>query len=89
VILFDNAGISSSAGEVPTTVEGMAANAAAFIKALGLKQVDLLGFSIGGTVTKALTLRPPRLDVLVRVATHTAINAQYGSSEGGFKWLTW
>src|ERR1700724_260054 len=45
VILFDNAGISSSSGEVPTTVEGMATNAAAFIKALGLKQVDLLGFS--------------------------------------------
>ncbi|MDB5922764.1 MAG: dienelactone hydrolase family protein, partial [Betaproteobacteria bacterium] len=55
VILFNNAGISSSLGEVPTTVEGMAANAAAFIKALGLKQVDLLGFSIGGTVTQALT----------------------------------
>src|SRR6202171_5477776 len=43
VILFDNAGISSSSGEVPTTVEGMGANAAAFIKALGLKQVELLG----------------------------------------------
>src|SRR5258705_311066 len=61
VILFDNAGISSSSGEVPTTVEGMAANAAAFIKALGLKQVDLLGFSIGGTVTQALTLAEPQL----------------------------
>ena len=61
VILFDNAGISSSSGEVPTTVEGMAADAAAFIKALGLKQVDLLGFSIGGTVTQALTLAEPQL----------------------------
>jgi pimeloyl-ACP methyl ester carboxylesterase len=61
VILFDNAGISSSSGEVPTTVEGMAANAAAFIKALGLKQVDLLGFSIGGTVAQALTLAEPQL----------------------------
>src|SRR5207245_10069306 len=46
VILFDNAGISSSSGEVPTTIEGMAADAAAFIKALGLEQVDVLGFSI-------------------------------------------
>ena len=61
VILFDNAGISSSSGEVPTTIEGMAADAAAFIKALGLKQVDLLGFSIGGTVTQALTLAEPQL----------------------------
>src|SRR5882757_4866444 len=61
VILFDNAGISSSSGEVPTTIEGMAADAAAFIRALGLKQVDLLGFSIGGTVTQALTLAEPQL----------------------------
>src|ERR1700732_594780 len=44
VILFNNAGISSSSGEVPTTGGGMATNAAAFIKALGLKQVDVLGF---------------------------------------------
>jgi pimeloyl-ACP methyl ester carboxylesterase len=57
VILFDNAGISSSSGEVPNTIEGMAADAAVFIGALGLRQVDLLGFSIGGTVTQALTLR--------------------------------
>jgi pimeloyl-ACP methyl ester carboxylesterase len=61
VILFDNAGISSSSGEVPTTIEGMASDAATFIKALGWKQVDLLGFSIGGTVTQALTLAEPRL----------------------------
>src|SRR5256712_1970522 len=61
VILFDNAGISSSSGKVPTTIEGMAADAAAFIKALGLKQVDLLGFSIGGTVTQSLTLSGPQL----------------------------
>jgi pimeloyl-ACP methyl ester carboxylesterase len=61
VILFNNAGISSSGGEVPTTIEGMAADAAAFIRALGLKQVDLLGFSIGGTVTQALTLAEPEL----------------------------
>ena len=50
VILFDNAGVSSSSGEVPTTFEQMAADAIAFIKALGLKHVDLFGFSIGGMV---------------------------------------
>ncbi len=61
VILFDNAGISSSSGEVPTTIEGIAADAAAFINALGLKQVDVLGFSIGGTVVQALTLAEPQL----------------------------
>ena len=35
VILFNNAGISSSSGQVPTSVQEMAANAIAFIKALG------------------------------------------------------
>jgi pimeloyl-ACP methyl ester carboxylesterase len=36
VILFDNAGVSSSSGEVPTTFEQMGANAVAFSRALGL-----------------------------------------------------
>jgi alpha-beta hydrolase superfamily lysophospholipase len=59
VILFDNAGVSSSSGEVPGTFAEMGANAIAFIKALGLKQVDVLGFSIGGLVAQEITLRPP------------------------------
>jgi pimeloyl-ACP methyl ester carboxylesterase len=61
VILFDNAGISSSSGEVPTSVEGMAANAFAFIKALDLSRVDVLGFSLGGLVAQELTLAAPDL----------------------------
>ena len=59
VILFNNAGISSSSGEVPTTVERMGANAVAFIKTLGLKTVDVLGFSIGGFVAQEITLQAP------------------------------
>src|SRR3979490_23135 len=61
VILFNNAGVSSSSGEVPTTFEQMGANAIAFIKALGLKQVDLFGFSIGGMVVQEITLQSPDL----------------------------
>jgi pimeloyl-ACP methyl ester carboxylesterase len=61
VILFNNAGVSSSSGEVPTTFEEMGANAVAFIKALGLKQVDVLGFSIGGFVAQEITLQAPEL----------------------------
>src|ERR1700738_1298135 len=60
-ILFNNAGISSTSGEVPTTFEEMGANAIAFIKALGLKQVDVLGFSIGGFVAQEITLQAPEL----------------------------
>src|SRR5260370_18872428 len=41
VISFDNAGVSSSSGEVPTTFAQMAAVALAFIQALGLNPVGL------------------------------------------------
>src|ERR1700732_4493144 len=60
-ILFNNAGISTSSGKVPTTFEEMGANAIALIKALGLKQVDILGFSIGGMVAQEITLQAPDL----------------------------
>ena len=59
VVLFDNAGISSTSGDVPTSVEEMAANAAAFIKALGLAEVDVLGFSLGGLVAQELAIAEP------------------------------
>ena len=61
VILFNNTGVSSTSGEVPTSVEEMAVDAAAFITALGLTKVDVLGFSLGGLVAQALTLAEPRL----------------------------
>src|SRR6195256_4438832 len=61
VVLFNNAGVSSSSGDVPTTFEQMGADAIAFIKALGLKQVDILGFSIGGMVAQEITLQAPDL----------------------------
>ena len=61
VILFNNAGVSNSTGEVPTTIEGMGANAIAFVKALGLRKVDVLGFSIGGLVAQEITLQAPEL----------------------------
>ena len=61
VILFNNAGVSSSSGEVPTTFEKMGANAVAFIKALGLTKVDVLGFSIGGFIAQEIALQAPDL----------------------------
>ena len=61
VILFNNAGVSSSSGEVPSSCEQMAANAVCFIKALGLPKVDVLGFSIGGFVAQEITLQAPDL----------------------------
>lgn len=61
VILFDNAGVSSSTGTVPSNFKEMAANAIAFIDALGLKQVDVLGFSIGGMVAQEIALQSGNL----------------------------
>jgi pimeloyl-ACP methyl ester carboxylesterase len=61
VILFNNAGVSSSSGEVPTTVQVMGANAVAFITALGLPKVDVLGFSIGGFIAQEVALQAPDL----------------------------
>jgi pimeloyl-ACP methyl ester carboxylesterase len=70
VIIFNNAGIASSTGEVPDTFAGMAKNAEAFIEALGLKQVDLLGFSIGGMVAQQIVVdRPGLVRKLILVGT--------------------
>jgi pimeloyl-ACP methyl ester carboxylesterase len=57
VVLFDNAGVAGSSGDTPNSIEAMADHAAAFVHALGLSQVDVLGFSIGGYVSQTLALR--------------------------------
>lgn len=57
VILFDNAGVSSSSGATPTSFQEMGANVIAFIRALGLSQVDVLGISIGGFVAQETALQ--------------------------------
>ena len=61
VITFDNRGIGSSGGKVPHTLAAMAADAAAFIRALGHEHVDLIGFSIGGGVAQEVALNYPDL----------------------------
>jgi pimeloyl-ACP methyl ester carboxylesterase len=81
VILFNNAGIASSSGEVPSTFAGMAKSAEAFIDALGLKQIDLLGFSIGGMVAQQIVIdRPELIRKLILIGTaprnHDAGNGQ-------------
>src|SRR4029453_15635768 len=47
VIAFDNPGVGASGGSVPHTIDEMAADAVAFIRAVGYEEVDLLGFSLG------------------------------------------
>src|SRR6202171_2408868 len=61
VFPFHNGGGPSSSGETPDTIDAMAEHAADFVGALGLSQIDLLGFSIGGYIAQTLTIRPPGL----------------------------
>jgi pimeloyl-ACP methyl ester carboxylesterase len=61
VVTFDNAGVGSSTGSTPHTIEQMAHDAIAFVDGLGLSQVDLLGFSIGSFVAQEMALIRPAL----------------------------
>ena len=61
VILFESTGIGRSTGNVPKTVAGMADHALQFLDALGLSQVDVLGFSLGGMLAQVMVLEQPRL----------------------------
>jgi len=70
VILFENAGVGRSSGNVPTTIAGMAKHALAFLDGLGIKQCDVLGFSLGGMVAQQMALdRPSILRRMILVGT--------------------
>src|SRR5216684_6195259 len=70
VILTDNTGVGASTGTAPETVAGMARDAASLIDALGLEQVDLFGFSMGGYVAQQIAVdRPELLRRLMLVGT--------------------
>jgi pimeloyl-ACP methyl ester carboxylesterase len=65
VITFDNVGVAATTGRTPNTVEAMANDAIAFIEAMNLERIDLLGFSIGSFVAQEIALIRP--DLLRRV----------------------
>lgn len=59
VILFDNIGIGYTSGQPRNSIDGFADGAIEFIDALGLHEVDLFGWSLGGVVAQAVTRRRP------------------------------
>jgi pimeloyl-ACP methyl ester carboxylesterase len=65
VIVFDNVGVGGTSGRTPGTVEAMAHDAIAFLDALGVEHMDLLGFSLGSFVAQEVALIRP--DLLRRV----------------------
>jgi pimeloyl-ACP methyl ester carboxylesterase len=76
VVTFDNRGVGGTTGVTPDTIEAMAHDAIAFVAALGLAKVDLLGFSIGSFVAQEIALIRP--DLLRRVVL--ASSAPQGAS---------
>ena len=50
-----------SSGATPRTIEEMARDAVAFIRALGFDQVDLFGFSLGGMIAQVIARQQPQL----------------------------
>jgi pimeloyl-ACP methyl ester carboxylesterase len=65
VVTFDNVGVAATTGMTPSTIEAMARDAIAFLDALNLQRVDLLGFSLGSFVAQEIALIRP--DLLQRV----------------------
>jgi len=61
VITFDNVGVGATTGRTPNTVEAMANDAVAFIEAMNLERIDLLGFSIGSFIAQEIALIRPEL----------------------------
>ncbi|MET9405298.1 alpha/beta hydrolase [Streptomyces sp. NPDC002935] len=61
VIAFDNTGVGGSSGSTPGTVEQMADDAVAFLTAMSLDHVDVLGFSLGSFVAQQIALTRPRI----------------------------
>ncbi|KAA1430188.1 alpha/beta fold hydrolase [Mycolicibacter arupensis] len=74
VIIFDNIGHARTGGLAPTTMDALAGGLIEFVEALGLAEIDLLGWSLGGIVVQAATLQRPGLVRRLIVA---------GSSPGG------
>ena len=69
VITFDNRGVAASSGTTPSTVAQMALDAIDFIDALGVGEVDLLGFSLGSFVAQEIALVRPAIARTVVLAS--------------------
>lgn len=61
VIVFDNKGVGNTGGETPDNVSAMTQDAIRFIEKLGLMQLDLLGFSLGGFIAQQIAVLRPGL----------------------------
>jgi len=79
LILPDYQGVGGSGGKAALTIQGMAQEIREFIHALGLKQVDLFGFSMGGFVAQEVINQEP---TLIRRALLTGTGPRGGQGIG-------
>jgi pimeloyl-ACP methyl ester carboxylesterase len=83
VLTFDNKGVGGSGGETPSSIAEMADDAVGFLRALGLEQVDLLGFSMGGYVAQTIVQKHRELvRKLILAGTAPAGGLQPGAQSG-------
>ncbi|WP_261543384.1 alpha/beta fold hydrolase [Burkholderia multivorans] len=61
IILFENAGVGRSGGQVPTSVAQMAEHVLRFVDALSLDTLHILGFSLGGFLAQEIAIARPAL----------------------------
>ena len=61
VVLVDYRGVGRSSGNTPDSMQGLARDIIAFIRAIHAEQVDIFGFSIGGMVAQQIALDEPEL----------------------------
>ncbi|MEU1165970.1 alpha/beta hydrolase [Streptomyces sp. NPDC005921] len=70
VIAFDNAGVGLSNGSTPRTIRNTALDTMDFLQSLGVRHMDVLGFSMGGYTAQELALiQPAAVRRLVLAAT--------------------
>ena len=86
IVIFDNAGVGRSSGEVPTTFQGWADDVLALIHALGYEKIDLLGFSMGGVAVQMVALTEPQLIRKLILAGTTSSTPGASSDVSGIVW---
>jgi pimeloyl-ACP methyl ester carboxylesterase len=86
VIALDYRGIGLSGGSAPLTIDEMARDTIAFIRALGHATVDLMGFSLGGMVAQDVVLKDQGL---VRKLILTGTGPAGGEGIAGVGAVSW
>jgi pimeloyl-ACP methyl ester carboxylesterase len=59
IILFENAGVGGSTGDVPDSIDGMVEHVLRFVDAIGLPKFHILGYSLGGFLAQNIALSRP------------------------------